>query len=152
MQDAFGGIVNLALIVLFLVIVEGILGMTVNYTKAFKMKNVVLSAVEQYEASACFGDNADSGCLRKIQEDARSIGYSPSNLRCPRFFTAKTDSQGRGLFCYRQMEVVNSASSKQTYYRIVTQVDVHIPIIREILSLEFFQVKGDTRMIDISNK
>lgn len=148
MQDAFGGIVNLVLIVLFLVIVEGILGMTVNYTKAFKMKNIVLSAVEQYEASACFeSHNLDTACLKKISEDAESIGYSPSNLRCPRNYESK-----EGLFCYKQMEVDNSSSRKQTYYRVITQVDVHIPIVREIMSLEFFQVKGDTRMIDISNK
>ena len=148
MQDAFGGVVNLVLIVLFLVIVEGILGMTVNYTKAFKMKNIVLSAVEQYEAAACFGDNnVETACLKKISEDAESIGYSPSNLRCPRGYNSKED-----LFCYKQMEVDNSSSRKQTYYRIITQVDIHIPIIREIMSLEFFQVKGDTRMIDITDK
>ena len=148
MQDAFGGIVNIVLIVLFLVIVEGILGMTVNYTKAFKMKNIVLSAVEQYEASACFGsNNADSACLEKIKNDAKGIGYAPTNLRCPNDFESKD-----GLFCYKQMEVDSSSSRRQTYYRIITQVDIHIPIVREIMSLEFFQVKGDTRMIDISDK
>ncbi len=148
MQDAFGGIVNLVLIVLFLVIVEGILGMTVNYTKAFKMKNIVLSAIEQYEASACFGSGSvDSSCVEKIKRDAESIGYAPSNLRCPSDYESKA-----GLFCYKQMDVTSTSSRKQTYYRIITQVDIHIPIIREIMSLEFFQVKGDTRMIDITDR
>ena len=48
MKDAFGGIVNIVLVAIFLVIISGILGLVVNYTKAFRMKNAVISAIEQY--------------------------------------------------------------------------------------------------------
>ncbi len=152
MQDAFGGIVNIVLIALFLVIVEGILGMTINYTKAFRMKNYVLTAAENYEASACFGATSDSACLNRIKEDAKKIGYKPANLRCPRDYTADPSR----LFCWKQMSssTRNSThhySKNPIYYRIITQVDIHIPIIREIMSLEFFQVKGDTRVIEVPN-
>ena len=58
MRDAFGGIVNIVLVAIFLVIVSGILGLVVNYTKAFRMKNTVISAIEQYEgADGCFEKN-----------------------------------------------------------------------------------------------
>ena len=46
MKDAFGGILNLVLIVVFLLLIEGILGLVVNYSKAFRMKNTVISAIE----------------------------------------------------------------------------------------------------------
>ena len=39
MRDAFGGIVNIAIIVVFMTIVSGYLAFNVSYTKAFKVKN-----------------------------------------------------------------------------------------------------------------
>ena len=51
MRDAYGGIMNIVLLVTFFLIVEGVLGLIVGYTKAFKMKNIVISTVEEYEAS-----------------------------------------------------------------------------------------------------
>ena len=45
MKVAFGGILNLALVVVFLMIVSGVLGLTVSYTKAFNFKNYVISTI-----------------------------------------------------------------------------------------------------------
>lgn len=153
MKDAFGGILNIVLIALFLIIVEGILGFVVNYTKAFKMKNSVISAIEQYEAVGCVNtDKANTACRNKIIESAKSIGYSPANLRCPSGYT-KID----GLFCVNEGEISRNknkdwySSSKPTTYRVVTQVDVNIPIINKIMGLSFFQVSGDTRVIETHN-
>jgi len=146
MRDAFGGILNIVLIALFLVIVEGILGFVVNYSKAFKMKNNVISAIEQYEASGCFKETGDSACLNKIVDGAKSIGYSPTSLNCSNSYTNM-----KGLFCYKPLNVSkkDSYSSKNVRsYRIVTQVDINFPIINKIMSLEFFQVSGDTKVIE----
>ena len=44
MRDAFGGIFNIFIIVVVLLLIMGILGLTVNYTKAFRMKNYVITA------------------------------------------------------------------------------------------------------------
>ena len=49
MRDAFGGIVNLSMIVIFLVLVCGYLAFNVNYTKAFRVKNYIITTMEQYE-------------------------------------------------------------------------------------------------------
>ena len=54
MKDAFGGILNLVLIVVFLLLIEGILGLVVNYSKAFRMKNTVISAIERFRGYGCF--------------------------------------------------------------------------------------------------
>ena len=55
------------------------------------------------------------------------------------------------MFCYRYSRVSNN--KKNAYYnywkfRIITQVDIDIPIINKIMGLYFFQVKGDTRKIE----
>ena len=49
MRDAIGGVVNVAFIAVFLVIVSGYLAFSVSYNKAFKVKNKIISILEQYE-------------------------------------------------------------------------------------------------------
>lgn len=153
MKDAFGGILNLFLIAIFLIIVFGIMAFIVSYTKAFKMKNVVISAIEQYEGYGCFDTGQSmTACRRKIEDGAKSINYSPTTLSCPNGYN-KVD----GLFCASTGELSSNAgkdwylSSKPTSYRIVTQVDLQFPIINKIMGLHFFQVAGDTRVIDPVN-
>lgn len=145
MKDAFGGILNIMFIAVFLVIVSGILGFIVCYTKAFRMKNFVISAIEQYETYGCFESNSGYGassCSEKIKENAKSIGYSPVNVNCPKNFSPNADN-GDTFFCYKE-----NTSNSGKYYSIVTQVDLDIPIINHIMGLTFFQVHGDTRVIN----
>ena len=49
MRDAFGGLVNIVIIVVFLVLVSGLLAFNVNYTKAYRVKNKIITTLEQYE-------------------------------------------------------------------------------------------------------
>lgn len=144
MKDAFGGIFNIFFIAIFLVIVSGVLGFIVGYSRAFKMKNNVISVIEQYEGAKC-SDTA-SACFQKIVEGANSIGYSSmSSLNCPKDFTNVGN-----LYCI-------GANSKQPLkenvrsYSIITQVNMDLPIISTILGFRFFQISGDTREIRISS-
>ena len=143
MKDAFGGVINMVFVSLFLLIVIGILGLVVSYTKAFKMKNLIISHIENYEASGCF--EPDTACMNKIKASAEGIGYG-SRINCPEDF-GKID----GLFCYKEIISTNThnhVSSRPTSYRIITQVDLDLPIISSIFSINFFQVVGDTRVIE----
>lgn len=147
MKDAFGGIVNIIFIALFLVIVEGVLGLVYNYAKAYKMKNSIISIVEQYEGK-CFNKES-SDCRSAISNAARGIGYAPThNLSCPTGF-----NQVENLFCVSEAMVANTEnreyhSSNPRTYRIITQVDMTMPIIDKVFGFSFFQVVGDTRVID----
>lgn len=138
MKDAFGGILNLVFITVFLVLVSGILGLTVNYTKAFKMKNAVITGIEQYEGYGCFDSKKDTACQQKITEYAKSIGYHPVSINCP---TKDDFHSGGQYFCYSE----RYSSNGKKYYSIITQVDINIPIINRIMGMTFFQVHGDTR-------
>lgn len=151
MQDAFGGIVNIMLIALFLVIAEGILGLAVNYTKAFKMKNLVISSFEKYETAGCF--NNSGSCYKAIEEGAKRIGYAPTTeLNCDGMSTEDVVyTEVEGMYCYAKLKSSNSDVhvNKKASYRVVTGVDINIPIVKKILSLNIFKVKGDTRLINI---
>ena len=143
MQDAFGGVINMLFVILFLLIIIAVLGLVVSYTKAFKMKNIIITHIENYEASGCFTE--DTACMNKIKASAEGIGYG-SRIKCPEDY-GKID----GLFCYKEIistNTENHVSSRPTSYRIITQVDLDLPIISSIFSINFFQVVGDTRVIE----
>lgn len=158
MKDAFGGIFNLVIVAVFLVLVMGILGLTVNYIKAFKAKNIIISTIEQYgPGTNCF--NTGEACFEKIKRETESIGYHPTSLNCPEKKDGKTwdsapyDDKSNGLFCASLEEWHHETGDShidvndQWKFSIITQVDVDIPIINKIMGLYFFQVKGDTRVI-----
>ena len=154
MQEAFGGILNLVLIAIFLVIVEGILALGVSYTRAFKMKNQVISTIEEYETSGCFSSNSNTPCNQKIKERAEAIGYVSPNLHCPDEGIdgkqwAAYGPEGR-QYCAVEIKTKSKKNGKNyRAYRILTQVDVDLIIIRDIFSFSFFQIKGDTRIIQL---
>ena len=161
MKESFGGILNLVLIVVFLLVVMGSLGLVVSYTKAFRMKNNVISRLEQYEGTSCFDANpGKTMCYERILQDAEKLGYSPTvQLSCPNGFKNAGD-----YFCYAEREgsykdfkyknynydgssSQASASCKTRYFDVITQVDINIPIINKIMGMSFFQINGSTRTI-----
>lgn len=147
MRDAFGGILNIIFIVIFFLIIEGIFGLIVNYTKAFKMKNNVISMIEQYESRSCF--NAGSACVNRIIDKAKEIGYSPTSLNCPNNYTNVNN-----LFCVAPKRVDktdNYSGAQPTIFTVVTQVDLNLPIISSILKFNIFQVSGDTKVVEVQS-
>ena len=142
MKDAFGGILNLVLISVFLLIVIGVLGLVTTYTKAFKMKNIVITSIEQYEGTCCDTNKggkcaSSSACVSKIRQEAQALGYSPVSLNCP------SDYSNNELYCIKE---VNKGGSH--YFSVIVQADVHFPIVSNILGFRMFQVSGDTRHIN----
>lgn len=154
MRDAFSGIVNIVFVVLILVIIEGILGLIVCYTKAFKMKNAVIANIERYEGSGCDGSlGTETACIKEIVESAKRLGYSPtSNNSCDGMESVSVN--GKTLYCFKKetlpKEIKHSGYTvTKTYdtYIVMTQVDITFPIIDKIMGMKFFQVSGSTKPI-----
>lgn len=136
MKDAFGGLMNLAFIVVFLVIAIGVLALTVSYSKAFRMKNFVIATVEQYEGIKC--NNSDSACFKRVVEKAEGIGYHPASLTCEDGMENVGD-----YYCIKQTN-----ANDGYYYTVKTQVDINFPIVNKALGITVFQISGDTKFFD----
>lgn len=145
MRDAIGGSVVLTIIVVFIVVVSAYLAFNVNYTKAFRMKNKIISLYEEYKGE-CY---KDTRCEQKIAEYADSLGYKP-NLNCGSYKTAKSR-----LYCYKTIcstgepNTVNEGKKFKQYYKIQTKIDIRIPIIDNIMGLQVFTISGDTKTFDV---
>ena len=145
MRDAMGGSVVLIIIVMFIVIALGYMAFNVNYTKAFRMKNKVISVYEEYDGECL------SECKKKIKDYSKSIGYTSANgFKCPSGYTSVDN-----IYCVKSMQeyatrsddVVQEGKTKY-YYRIITKITVEIPIINNILDLNVFHITGDTKSFE----
>jgi len=148
MRDAFGGIVNIVIIVVFLVLVSGYLAFNVNYTKAFRVKNKIISTYEQYEGSC----DQNSQCERKIKEYMTRLGYNAPNMK----EDDPWDCRPIG-YCVQEVPVISNNGDKdkindrnpKSYYKIKTQINIDIPIVNKIMpGLRIFEVTGDTKVIE----
>lgn len=152
MKDAYGGIVNLVFIALFLLILSCIFGLIVSYTKAFKMKNNVISVIERYEGSGCTCNGAGSctgsgtECRSKIVEGAKRLGYAPVDIECPANYD-KVDY----LFCVKQ--IVSRPKDKnhniRYTYDVITQVDINFSLVSSIFGFNVFKISGETQEIEL---
>ncbi|MBE6157420.1 MAG: hypothetical protein E7160_01345 [Firmicutes bacterium] len=147
MRDAFGGIVNISMIVVFLVIVSGYLAFNVSYTKAFRVKNKIITTIEQYEGLC----DEDSDCAKIIDEYIRNIGYSPyTNITvkpngCTPVHTP--NDNGNGYYIAR-CGGTDDIDNKKVYYKVITFIDINIPIINQVMSgMHIFEVSGNTKLI-----
>lgn len=151
MRDAFGGLVNIVIIVVFIVLVSGLLAFNVNYTKAFKVKNKIITTLEQYEGNC----KADSACDLAIRNYMTQVGYSAND------FTLDNYECHNG-YCIKQVFVDGNSTDKDPtivdegstrfYYQVYTQINIDIPILNKILpGLRIFQVGGTTQIITVQN-
>ena len=148
MRDAFGGVANLVIIVVFLTLVSGYLAFNVNYTKAFRVKNKIISLYEQYEGRQCYL-NDTSECNNEIRVYMQALGYDAPYLNLT--------EQGYKCYygyCAKEYPVekvddsVTGDTKEKAYYNIVTQINIDIPIINKILpGLKIFEISGDTKPI-----
>jgi len=129
---------NIVFLAIFLLVIIGFLGLVVSYTKAFKMKNIILSTVEEYEGYGCdVADthNEETACIKKIKEEAGKLAFSPMGITCSGDY-----KEAIGLYCYK-------IDSAKHIYKIDTTVDVHFPVISNILGMSVFRISGDSRVI-----
>lgn len=158
MKDAVGGVLTIQIIVIFLVLINGYLAFNVNYTKAFRVKNEIISIIEKNEgfsgdlttASCNPGDRTNAIC--QIRDYLNNVGYNNEKLsnaaNCGSYTTMP------GGYCLKATHVgINnddelSSQYRGTYYSVITFVNIDIPILNMLFEGgAAFQVRGETRLI-----
>lgn len=146
MRDAIGGAMTIQIILIFLLLINGYLAFSVNYTKAFRTKNQIISIIEQHEGLT-------KNAQQKIKTYLTKSHYNVSS----NWFT-RPEKKGYtcfdGGYCVKVTAVDETGSNdpgnvyRGTYYSVITFVNIDIPIINKIFPmLDVFQVKGETKTI-----
>ena len=155
MNEGTGGSIVLAIIVVAIAFIMSYLAYNVNYTKAFRMKNKVISLYEKC-GGHCYGQ-----CKNDIIQYRKDIGYDPKAITNCRNIPFKPDnaelvdnSAGNGYCVFKVVEhktensqiVPEYQSSSRYYYRVITRINIVVPIVNNIFDLGALYVTGDTEM------
>ena len=154
MRDAVGGVVNIVLISLFMVVIAGYMAFNVSYVKAFKVKNKIIDLVEQYEGKCYPTQNPQ--CTKLILDYMDKIGYNTPVVNQGEF--CKEDKYDccnkENGYCIAIVNATSSGSGStgdpKAYFKVLTQVNIDIPIINNVMPhMKVFQVTGDTKVLKV---
>ena len=156
-------IVILVIIMFFTVFAIAYLAYNVNYQKAFRMKNKIISIYEKYNGNCDVGS-----CVKEIDDYAREIGYdTENNFPCDNIkgtnFDTKSghfQSGSKQLYCVKGVKqatkdkspsgsaIYDDTGKVSCYYQIVTKINIRIPIVENIIGTPALYVTGDTKVFN----
>lgn len=156
MNEGVGNTTILVIMMVFVTVVSAYMAYNVNYTKAFRLKNKIISTYNKYDGQC------GSECNAEIANYAKDIGYSPhKSLNCDNTSIKPSGAQTipNTYYCGYKIDVkgANSAGDgskyydveERYYYRILTRIDIQIPIVQNVLGLRILTVTGDTKVFTV---
>lgn len=151
MKEAIGQWYALQIILIFVLLINGYMAYSVNYARAFRVKNQIVDIIEEYEGP----DNEEA--ISKINEIIKQMTYEVPQSLVDNFRSRyqsnneEIEPECNNGWCYIEHDVsINEADGerKGKYYSIVTFVNIDIPVINNIIGLgDFLSVYGETRTI-----
>ena len=140
MRDSIGGVVNIMTIAIFMLVVSGYLAFSVSYNKAFRVKNKIITILEQHGS---FSKDAED----EINDYIKKFGYSAYNPQLDKDDKYYDCKDG---YCISWIDTTSKGSGditdiKTGYFKVTTAVSIDVPIINKILPfLKVLRVSGDT--------
>lgn len=119
---------------------------SINYSKAYKAKNRIITTLEKYGS---FENNDSNPTKKEIEENLQKGGYQTTSGntfdKCNKFLDGgillypSNDSRRKYDYC-----IIEYNSGVGKYYRVVTFMKFDIPVIGGFLE---FAVKGETKAL-----
>lgn len=165
MKESIGQafLVNLIL-VFFLVLILMLLG-SINYSKAYKVKNRIITILEKYGTSAESGSGLSTEAQNEINVNLKKAGYANSKkgMDCAKYNnlngTILYPDSSAGLhynYCVIKIDAGTTDGRYETptvsgvtydnarYYKVITFMEFDIPLIGGFLK---FPIQGETKLI-----
>lgn len=158
MKEAIGQTISLQVILVFMVFLNAFLAFSVNYTKAFRVKNKVINELEQNEGlNATARDNIDE-YRQKVGYivDGKNGNTEDNKGKCDHGIcitphcAGKIGTNKKSDSCTADSK--NDVSNYRVYYTVETYININIPIINQILDqdIAILKVQGDTATVYIN--
>ena len=150
MKQAIGSGWMLGFVSIFIVLFTAYLAISVNYTKAFKVKNRIISLIEENEGFTYSSDVKETGTnIDDIKNKAKQetedkiylylneIGYNYTDVKCPD--SIGDGNEFTGGYCVKK--ITNSQGSD---YTVATFISLELPIIWIKINVP---ITGETKVI-----
>lgn len=168
MRESIGSVSIFAIVITFIMLITAYLAISVNYAKAFRIKNHIINMIEEYHGEVNNAEFKD-----KVALYLTSQGYT-ANKKCPSS-SVLTDNNldtvgvnwngpivddgfapgnGNSFYCIYELEMdgnrgIDDIDDKRYYYKVITFFKFDIPVIG---NLAIFNVSGDTKLVYKDNK
>jgi len=146
MREAIGGTWLLGFVVLFIVLFSAYLAVSINYTKAFRVKNQIINIIEENEGfTKSRGDVAGKPLDQlqnsnktedKIYHYLKEIGYATTNIEDDR---CENGSMQTGGYCVERV-----CTRQGSYYKVTSFIKIELPLIWQSFVIP---VKGETKVL-----
>ncbi len=141
MREALGSYLNYVVLFVFLLLITGFIALAMNYSKAYRMKNTILTALEKNEG------NINHNVETTIAEKAAALGYhipssTPEEWRKEDIDNSSYTCITNEGWCYKKNNDVKYKSVD-----IVVFINVDIPVINKVVPKSFFSMGGTTNSI-----
>lgn len=153
MRQAIGTTWILQLVIIFMLIFVAFLALSINYTKAFKIKNELVTIVEKYEG-VTQGENSPVYLLNNylrynnytVMGKCNEGDWGNQNLDEPILEEVKTNE--RYYYCVRKIDDSTESSPYKAKYKVRIFFKFSLPVIGDIFT---FSVEGTTISIKESS-
>ncbi len=159
MREAIGGVFTLQIILVFVILINGYMAYSVNYTRAFRVKNSIINIIEERE-----GFSEGSKAAEEISSLVKTAGYGLSSVQQQAVRNMNHQNgwycSGADGYCVKCIDNtgnnainVDDASYRGVYYTVKTYVNMDIPILNRIFTglPDFLSVRGDTKTVYAKN-
>ena len=136
MREAIGGTAIFQIVIFFILLFTGFMCLSINHSKAFNVKNMIINTIERVEKIDLSNTENDEA-IKEI------VGYLKKNSYRT---TGKCPSNYTGINRIKAENVAKNSSEfpEMNYYRVIVFYQLDLPIFRSLFE---FQVSGDTKIM-----
>ena len=141
MRESIGGAWILGIVMTFIVMFASFLAISINYSKAFKVKNNIVDLIEKNEgmsertAEDIYQYLQTQGYILKDECDSGYVGFD---------MTSKATDQNKSLYCVKRNKITSETGLEKSYYSVEVFFRLDLPIVGDLMT---FSVSGETMSI-----
>jgi len=154
MRESIGGAWLFSIVIVFIFFFSGFLAYSISYTKAFNVKNRIVSYIEEYEGYTIgVGDVAsrtdeelDKTVEGKSFKLVRDTGYNytgAQGIGCDGVQNGSANRTTEGGYCVVKY-CPNGTNNSNTHYKITTYIALNLPVVNVTVSGETRTIYSDT--------
>ena len=144
MRDAFGGVFMIRLFIVFIFIYVAFAALSLNYAKAFRVKNSVISFVEENEII----DLRSINNIEKLNSILENANY---NKECTNGNGTIKSVEGNNIgYCHNGIVIIKQSEQKIAgttstviKYQVITYADWNMGVLTKLLALGGEQANKD---------
>lgn len=153
MRESIGATWILQLVIVFMLIFVAFLALSVNYTKAYKIKNEVVTIIEKYEGVS----SNREGSIEIINNYLRYYNYQTMGSCEEGYYgvnnlnSTNIDPAGRNqkyYYCVKRNDTSSDTHNDRANYEIITFFQFNLPFVGDLFT---FRVNGTTIDINFPN-